>query len=161
MMAAPRMRLDAEMLRRTPAFAGLAPKAREALAMCFRERRYAPGEVVFGEGEPATSLLLVAEGELEARQRVGSAASSLGRIGPGQIVGASALVDPTPRAATVTAVRATTVFEIGEDSVEILRRASPAAARALQGAAIAGMLRHLRHLEQRIERELDRVGALP
>jgi CRP-like cAMP-binding protein len=155
------MKLDPEMLRRTPAFAALHPAAREALALCFRERRYAAGEVVFREGDPAASLLFVAEGELEARQRVAGTASTVGRIGPGQLVGESALVDPTPRAATVTAVRASTVFEIGEEAVEILRRNAPAAARALTGAAIAGVVRHLRHLQQRLERELDRVGALP
>ena len=155
------MKLDPDLLRRAPAFAALSSSSREALALCFRERRYAAGEVVFREGDPAASLLFVAEGELEARQHAGGAQSRLGRIGPGQLVGESALVDPTPRAATVTAVRTSTVFEIGDEAVEILRRNAPAAARALTGAGIAGVVRHLKHLQQRLERELDRVGALP
>ncbi len=155
------MKLDPDTLRRTPAFAALPAAAREALAMCFRERRYAAGEVVFREGDPAASLLYVAEGELEARQHVGGAPNRLGRIGPGQLLGESALIDPTPRAATVTAARAAVVYEIEEEALEILRRNSPAAARALTGAAIAGVVRHLRHLQQRLERELDRAGALP
>jgi CRP-like cAMP-binding protein len=156
-----RMKLDADTLRRTAAFAALPLAAREALVLCFRERRYAPGEVVFSEGEPASSLYLCAEGELETRQRGAGASAWLARIGPGRIFGASALIDPTPRAASVVAVRPSVVFEMGEDAVETLRRNAPEAARALRAAAIASVVRQLRQLQQRVERELDRAGALP
>jgi CRP/FNR family transcriptional regulator, cyclic AMP receptor protein len=155
------MKLDIDTLRRAPAFAALSTEASQALALCFRGRRYAAGQVVFREGDPAASLLFVADGELEANAHVGGAPSRLGRIGSGQLVGESALIDATPRTATVTAARPSVVYEIGEESVEILRRAAPTAARALTGAAIVGVVRHLRHLQQRIERELDRVGAMP
>jgi CRP/FNR family transcriptional regulator, cyclic AMP receptor protein len=155
------MRLEADMLRRAPAFAALSPAALEALALCFRERRYASGDVVFGEGDPAVGLYFLAEGELAASVRLGGMSRRIGRIVAGQLVGEGALIDPTPRAATVTAVRPSVVFEVGEEAVEILRRAAPAAARALIGAAIAGVARRLSTLEQRIERELDRVASLP
>ncbi len=155
------MKLDADTLRRTHAFAGLPLAAREALVLCFRERRYAPGETVFTEGDPASSLYLCTEGELSTRQRGASAADWLGRIGPGQVFGASALIDPTPRPATVVAVRPSLVYEIGEDAIEILRRNAPAAARALTAAAVVSVIRHLRQFQLRVERELDRVGAFP
>jgi CRP-like cAMP-binding protein len=155
------MRLEADLLRRAPAFAALPHAACEALALCFRERRYASGEVVFGEGDPSVGLIFLAEGELSASVRAGGTARVIARILPGQLVGEGALIDATPRAATVTAVRPSVVFEVGEEAVEILRRAAPAAARALIGAAIAGVARRLSALEQRIERELDRVASLP
>ena len=113
------------------------------------------------EGEPAASLLLLAEGELSVSVRAGGATRRTGRIGPGQLLGEAALIEPTPRSATVTASRPSTVYEIGEDSLEVLRRASPAAARALTGAAIAGVARRLRKMEQRLEQELERMAALP
>ena len=155
------MALDPDTLGRAPAFAALPADARRALALCFRGRRYAAGEVVFREGDPAVSLLLVGDGELSVTVRAGSASRQIGRVLPGQLVGEGALVDPTPRRATLTATRASWVYEIGDDSVEILRRNAPAAARALTGAAIASLARRLRQLEQRIERDLEHVGALP
>ena len=155
------MRLEPDLLRRAPAFAALPADAHEALVLCFRERRYAPGEVVFAEGDPAVGLHLLAEGELTVSVRTGGVSRRIGRILPGQLVGEAALIDPTPRPATVTALRASVVYEVGEEAIEILRRAAPAAARALIGAAIAGVARRLSTLEQRIERELDRIASLP
>jgi CRP/FNR family transcriptional regulator, cyclic AMP receptor protein len=153
------MKLDAGILQRAPAFAALPPEAFAALALCFRGRQYAPGEVVFREAEPGHSLFFVADGELVVTTRAGGAPRAVGRIGPGQLVGEGALIDPAPRSATVSAVRASMVYELGEDSLEVLRRASPTAARALLGAAISGVVRRLHRLERRIEQELDDAGA--
>lgn len=155
------MALDPDTLSRAPAFASLPEDARRALALCFRGRRYAPGEIVFREGEPASSLVFIADGELSVSVRAGSSTRQLRRLGKGQLVGESALVDPTPRRATLTATRPSWVYEIADDSVEILRRNAPAAARALTGAAIVALTRRLRQLEQRIERDLERASALP
>jgi len=156
------MALDPETLGRAPAFAALPEDARRALALCFRGRRYAAGEVVFREGEPASSLFFLADGELVVSARgPGGAPRQLLRIGSGQLVGESALIDPTPRRATLTAARPSWVYEIGDDSIDILHRNAPAAARALTGAAIGGLARRLRQLEQRVERDLERMSALP
>jgi CRP-like cAMP-binding protein len=154
------MRLDAGILQRAPAFAALPPEAFGALALCFRGRRYAAGEVLFREGEPGHSLFFVADGELTTTTRAGGARRAVGRVGPGQLIGEGALIDPGPRTATATAARASMVYELGDDSLEVLRRASPAAARALVGAAIGGVIRRLRRLEHRIEQELDDADAL-
>ena len=154
------MRLDAGILQRAPAFAALPPEAFGALALCFTGRRYAAGEILFREGEPGHSLFFVSEGELVVTMRAGGAPRAVGRIGPGHIVGEGALIDPSPRTATVTASRASMVHELGEDSLEVLRRASPAAARALIGAAIGGVVRRLHRLERRIEQELEDAGSV-
>jgi CRP-like cAMP-binding protein len=148
-------------LRRAPAFAALPEAALTALALCCRERRFATGERVFTEGEPASSLLLVAEGELTVSSRASGTSRPFARVGPGQIIGEAALCDPSPRVATVVAACPALVLEIDADAVEVLRRAAPAAGRALLGTAIAGVARRLRQLEQRIERELERGAALP
>lgn len=156
------MALDPDTLRRAPAFAALPEDARKALALCFRGRRYAPGEVVFREGDPASSLFFIAEGEVALSVRSpGGATRQLQRLGKGQLVGESALVDPTPRRQTLTATRPAWVYGIGDNSVEILRRNAVAAARALTGAAIVGLTRGMHQLEQRVERELERMGPLP
>jgi CRP/FNR family transcriptional regulator len=155
------MRLDPDTLRRASPFAKLAPDALRALTLCFRERRYGTNDVVFREGDPAAGLLFLADGELAASQRVNGAERGVGRIVAGQLFGETALIDPTPRVATVRAVRISIVFEIGDDSVGILKRAAPSAARALVAASTAAVARRLRRLEQRVERELERGMVIP
>ena len=156
-----RMRLDPDTLRRVPSFAQIAPDALQALALCFTERRFATGDVVFREGDPAAGLLFLADGELAATQRIGNGERAVGRIVAGQLFGESALIDPTPRVATVRAARVSVVFVVGDDSVGILKRAAPSAARALIRASAAAVARRLRRLEQRVERELDRGMGIP
>ncbi len=151
------MRLEPELLRSVPAFAPLPKSVCEALALCFRGRRYAAGAIVFREGEPATSMFFVAEGELRLTAR---ATRQVRHVAAGHVVGEAALIDHSPRAATAEAARASSVFEIGEDAREILHRAAPEAACALTGVAIGGVARRLKQLEQRIERELERGGPL-
>jgi CRP-like cAMP-binding protein len=151
------MRLDPDMLRRAPAFASLPFDALEALALCFTMRRYAAGEVVFREGDPATTLFFLADGMLSVAGR-GLATTS---VPAGRLFGEAALIDPTPRPVTVRAAVASTVFELTEGALDTLRRACPPAARALRGAAIGAVMRRLRVLEQRVERSLESAGSLP
>ena len=102
-------------------------------------------------------MFFVATGELRLTAR---ATRHRRHVTAGHLVGEAALIDPSPRAATAEAAKASAVFEIGEDAREILRRAAPAAACALTGAAIGGVARRLRQLERRLERELERGGPL-
>jgi len=155
------MKLDPDALRRLPPFATLPPDALEALVLCFRERRFATGELVFREGDPAAGLLFVAQGELSVSAHEGGAVVSRGRVRAGEILGETALIDPSPRPISVKAERSSILFEIGEDSVTILRRSAPAAARALTTAAIVGVTRRLRRLSRRVEQALEREGLLP
>jgi CRP-like cAMP-binding protein len=140
-------------------FESLSLADREALALCFTGRRCAPGEVVFREGEPSASLFLVGEGSLVAVSRAGGAPREVERYAAGQVIGETSLVDHAPRLATVSAVGQAVVYELAEDAVAALRRNAPAAARALSGAAIRGLVRRLRHLEGRLDRELERAGT--
>jgi CRP-like cAMP-binding protein len=151
------MRLDPDVLRRAPPFASLPHPALEALALCFTVRRYAAGEIVFREGDPATTMFFLADGVLSAAGK-GLATTTLPA---GRLFGETALIDPTPRIATVRAATASTILELVEGALDTLRRACPEAARALTGAAIGAVTRRLRVLEQRVERSLESAGSLP
>lgn len=72
--------------------------------------RFAPGEVVFREGEPGEVMYVVLEGEVEAHVR----GQLVETVGPGGIVGEMALIDHAPRVATVTAKTDTRLAPIGE-----------------------------------------------
>jgi CRP-like cAMP-binding protein len=154
------MRPDADTVGRAVIFEALGPADRQALALCFRGRRYASGEVVFREGDPGYSLLLVGEGMLAA-VRAGSVTRELGRYGAGQVLGASTMVERAPRPATVTAVVPSVVYELDADTVDLLRASAPVAARALKAAGLQSLILKLRQLEHRIERELDQDSAGP
>jgi CRP-like cAMP-binding protein len=153
------MKLEPDILRRVPSFAELPVSACAALALCFRGKRYAAGDVLFHEGDPAASMFFVAAGELTLTARIGRT-RHVARVSAGQLVGEWALIDHSPRSATAEAARTSSIYEIGEDAMETLQRAAPAAGCALVSVAIGGVVRRLRQLDRRIERELDRGGPL-
>ena len=54
----------ADVLKRTPLFAGLTETELRALAARVTRRRFQRGELLFGEGDPCTGLFLVASGRI-------------------------------------------------------------------------------------------------
>jgi CRP-like cAMP-binding protein len=60
----------------------------------------APGEALFREGEPASCMYVVRSGSV----RISTGTTVLEEIGPGSILGEMALIEDTPRSATVTAI---------------------------------------------------------
>jgi CRP/FNR family cyclic AMP-dependent transcriptional regulator len=62
-------------------------------------RTYQPGERVFIEGSPGTSMYVVLDGNIEIRVRD----KSMEVAGPGSIIGEMALIDSSTRSATVVA----------------------------------------------------------
>jgi CRP/FNR family cyclic AMP-dependent transcriptional regulator len=65
------------------------------------EVRFGPGEVVFHEGEPSRTVLLIEEGEVEVAKAAGAGEVLLGTVGPGEFVGEMGVIEGRPRGATV------------------------------------------------------------
>jgi CRP/FNR family transcriptional regulator, cyclic AMP receptor protein len=153
------MRLDPQLLAGLPFLATLPPEDREGLALCFQGRGYAPNEVIFSEGDPGSSMLIVAQGTLIATSR-SSGSREVGRFGPGQTIGEAALLDHAPRPVTLYAATAALVFELPEESFDALRKKIPAAARALAITSLRSLLRRLRGVEEKVEAELTRTSVV-
>lgn len=68
------------------------------------------GEIVFHEGDPGDSVYLIAEGTVEVVRA--DADVVLAELGPGQHVGAMAVVDGKPRSATIRAGRPATLLQL-------------------------------------------------
>ena len=153
------MLLDPQLLQPLPFLESLSPADREALARHFLGRGYAPGDVVFEEGDPGSSMLLIVQGSLSATSRA-SGALLARRFGPGQVIGEASLFDPSPRTVTLKATAPSLVFELGEDALVGLRREVPAAARALATVALRSLLRRLRLVEKQVDTELERMSML-
>ena len=107
----PRLVAAAEALGEGPLFAGLSRRARLALADAAHVRRYARGEVLYYQGDPASGLYVVQEGVvvLSAETEEG-AREELSRLSRGASFGERGVLGDFRRAETVEAVRDTTVI---------------------------------------------------
>lgn len=151
--------VDPEILRRTMIFRSLDQSDFDALVMCLRVREIEADEVLFREGEPGQSMMIVCEGTLVAtvRRRDGGE-QEINRMGPGETIGEMAFLDPAPRSATVRAVMRTTYYELDEDGLATLRRRAPTAAAALVWATLRDVTRRLRRMDRLIQHELSRTA---
>ncbi|MFO0613381.1 MAG: cyclic nucleotide-binding domain-containing protein [Polyangiaceae bacterium] len=154
-----RARVSLDVLGATELFAGLGARDREALAACLTAHVYAPGESVFREGDPGSTLFIVASGQLVAStRRSDGSVQILNEMSAGEVVGEMAFLDSAPRSATVTAVESTTAYELTSDTMDVLRREAPAVVAAIVTGAIRDVTRRLRKLDERIAVELENVA---
>ena len=125
--------VDKSDLRRSELLGCLPPAALDTLAECARLRRYAAGETVFEVGAPGDAMHLVRSGVLEVRRSEGVEGYVLARLGPGYAFGELAVLDRTPRTATVVAVEASETVEIGAEDLDAVLAAHPEAVRRMLG----------------------------
>jgi CRP/FNR family transcriptional regulator len=88
-----------DMLKKVPLFSGLDNKELQEIASSMRERRFKAGDTVTQEGAGGVGFFVVQDGEAEVN--VGGEAK--GSVGPGDYFGEIALINESPRTATLTA----------------------------------------------------------
>jgi CRP/FNR family transcriptional regulator, cyclic AMP receptor protein len=89
-----------ELLGGAPLFAGLPRRQLGRLGARFFEKTYAPGEIVFHQGDPGKALFLVREGEVVITQTTPTGEHVLRSLGVGACFGELGLIDDSPRSAT-------------------------------------------------------------
>jgi CRP/FNR family transcriptional regulator len=87
------------MLKKVPLFSGLDDKELKEIASSMRERKFRAGDTVTQEGAGGVGFFVVESGEAEVN--VGGEAK--GSVGPGDYFGEIALINESPRTATLTA----------------------------------------------------------
>jgi CheY-like chemotaxis protein len=97
----------------------------------YRLRFLAPDDVLFKEGEEATSVFIVRSGELHAFKSFGSAIRVLGQIQKGEFVGEMAHFNDEPRSATVKALSDCELIEIPFGTLDTVLFSKPAWSKAL------------------------------
>lgn len=75
-------------LESSPLFAGLSRRQLDWMATCLDVARIAPDRTLLREGTRADALWIIAEGEVELCAR----GLRLGRVGPGHVLGAAAML---------------------------------------------------------------------
>jgi CRP/FNR family transcriptional regulator len=117
----------AERLRAIPFFARLAADELAALAREADWREYAPGEVVFLEGEPAPGLFLLDSGHVKVvKASAQGREQSLEFIAPGQPFNTVAVFTSHPSPATAVALEASAAWMLPRAPIRRLLRESPA-----------------------------------
>ncbi len=91
--------VSADTLKKVPLFAGLDTRELEQIASSMRERRFKAGDTLTREGAGGAGFFVVEEGEAE----VSVGGEPKGTIGPGDYFGEIALLNDSPRTATLTA----------------------------------------------------------
>jgi CRP-like cAMP-binding protein len=122
----------AGILRNSQSFGGLDGASLAELEALCANHAFEPGDTVFRQGEPGTSLLGVVSGKI--RITVNSESGQelhLNLIEPGEIIGEIAFIDGGPRTATGTAAEPTVCFVIQRAPFFALLDRRPAISRHL------------------------------
>ena len=102
-----------EMLRRFNCFSPVREESLKALATIAREESVAAGRQIFGEGDPADTLGLIVDGEIDIQYLLGSGESRVvDTLIAGDILGWSALVEPHKMTGIATTCKATRLIRI-------------------------------------------------
>jgi CRP/FNR family cyclic AMP-dependent transcriptional regulator len=88
-----------ELLQRVPLFSEFEHGELERLARSFKERTFAAGSTVVGEGKTGAGFFVIESGEAT----VSSHGDERRKLGPGDYFGEIALIDDGARSATITA----------------------------------------------------------
>jgi NTE family protein len=129
-------RITGEDIAAAPFVQALGDSGRHAVADRMVRRVMSPGETLFRQGEAGDRLYLVLRGRLCAQiVSEGGVAQRLGEIGPGELVGETALLLGAPRSADVEAVEPTVLGALDVSAWRALTAEFPALEAAVARAA--------------------------
>ncbi len=92
-----------DTLSEVPLFKGMGRKLLRKLLVDLVEKKYAPGDVIFHEGDTGKVLYVVLEGSVRITKQSHSGDRTLGVLGPGSHFGELALINQCARFATAVA----------------------------------------------------------
>lgn len=139
-----------ELLKRVPAFAGLADDDLSHLSQVAISRHYLAGSRIFAEGDRGDTCYLIESGSARVtRQHRDGRVITLASLVPGDIFGELAMFDGEVRSASVEAIDELYVLALIGDDVRLLLAKKPEVTVKL----LAGLARRLRVANERITRQ--------
>jgi len=112
-----------------------------------RYRRFEPGSVVFGQGEPGDLMYIIIEGKAAVSRQDGERLTVLAELERGDFFGEMALVSGNPRMASVTALSPLVLMPVDRDLFLKKAREAPEVARHLVRVLILRLRRLLESLD--------------
>ena len=140
---------EAETLSKVPLFAKLEPSRLKLLAFTSQLMTYEPGEVLFREGETADAAFVIMDGEVEILAETHTGEVVVGTLGKDQLFGELALLNSSPRSATLRAKGRLQALRIADDMFLKLVTENPGVA-----------LEVMRQLSDKLMRTHKQVEAL-
>jgi uncharacterized membrane protein len=114
-------------------FEDLSDEACAALAERFEERRLDAGVDVFVEGAAGDSLFVIVDGAVDIHKGEGKNKTTLASLFSGQLFGEMSLFDGSPRSATATTTKASTLLVLDQDDFRAFVKSRPDAALSIMG----------------------------
>jgi CRP-like cAMP-binding protein len=149
----------ANLLRNVRLFETLSESECADLVHFMHEKRFASGETVCTRGQHGNTMLVVLQGALSAVVPAkNNVLAEVARLSSGAVLGEMFCIDPAPRPATVVANENTTVLEIGREDLTRMRQQAPRVAAALVSAVFHEVVRRLRSVDDRVDREIRAEG---
>jgi CRP-like cAMP-binding protein len=128
----------ASPLEQIPLFAELSPQMLEVLERESRVRRYPEGQVLFSEGDPGDTLMVLEEGRVKVSRYTASGQEVVLAVAEAPAsFGELALIDGAPRSATVVAQSPVTVRVLPRIALMSLVNNEPSVAMALMQGLVA------------------------
>jgi signal transduction histidine kinase len=118
----------------------------------------AAGEVLFEEHEPGDKAYVVTDGTLEIVKTAGGREMLLAVRGSGSVIGEMALLQETPRVATVRARTDAALIAIPKQTLDALLESSPTATRTMFKAVLERMRENTERLRQ--NERMAQLGTL-
>ncbi len=147
--------MSKDFLRRLELFSGLPEADLDWLSAQAEPFALKTGEVLIEEGAPGDAAFIVLDGELEVAKKSDVQNIVIAIREPGEVVGEMALLDQSPRMATVRAVRDSHLLKIRGDTFHQLLTQKPSAALAILNT----VSRRLRQNEALL-RQNEKMAAL-
>lgn len=110
MAGASKVRVDSAALKKVPLFADLGEAELRTLVEGVEEKRFGAGEILVKEGTIGSEVFLIVSGACEVRRAQEGKEWVVARLGPGQIFGEMAVIDPDKRSATVIATEGVVTY---------------------------------------------------
>jgi hypothetical protein len=134
----------ARWLLHQPDFSGLGVQDNLEIAQVTRLREVRAGGLLYRQGSPEDSIFVVTRGEIVFELRTPRQRKrTLGRVGPGQVVGGLGLVANSLPGETAIADRDVSLLEISRGAFENLQAANPALAFHVASLVVNGQLRRM------------------
>lgn len=112
---------------KSPLFEKLSDEEREAIVREMEVESHDVGSVIITEGEPGTSMYLIAAGEVKVYTRGSGSAGTvyLARLGEGDFFGEVSVLTGKPRTATITASQRTELLRLDKQKLDGVLSAYP------------------------------------
>jgi signal transduction histidine kinase len=120
-----------DILKGVPLFADLSKEDLERLCEGAEEVHLPAGQELFAEGSPGDRAYVTTGGQIEVVKASSGREVLLAVREAGEVIGEMALLEETPRMATVRARKESTLLAISKEQIDALLATSPSAVRAM------------------------------